>query len=121
MSNTTGRPIYGSSCTGCEPNVPYIDTLVRLITLLTALKTSISRFYNPAAITMPLEGSIGVRGTIGLALYTRIQWGNLYRKLYGTFNLTDVVHINLLKDIYMSLGYDWRRDEWLVAWRPPGG
>ena len=120
---TTSRPIYGSSsntkpCTGCKPNVPYIDTLVGFITLLKALKTSISRFYNPEAVTMPMEGSIGVKGAMGLPLYTRIQWGKLYRTLYGRFNLNDIVHINLLKDIYMSLGYDWRIDEWLVAWRP---
>ena len=124
MSNTTSRPIYGSSsnvtpCNGCEPNVPYIDTLVGLITLLTALKTSISHFYNPEKIVAPIEGTIGVQGSVGLALYTRIRWSKLYGSLYGKFDVTDIVHINLLKDIYISLGYDWRIDSWLLAWRAP--
>jgi hypothetical protein len=92
---------------------------VGLITLLTALKTSISHFYNPEKIVAPIEGTIGVQGSVGLALYTRIRWSKLYGSLYGKFDVTDIVHINLLKDIYISLGYDWRIDSWLLAWRAP--
>ena len=122
MSRATSRPIYGEasvSCLGCEPNVPYIDTLVGLITLLTALKTSVRNFYDPAAISVPLTGSFGVQGTISVGLFTRLRWGKLYRGLYGKFDITDIVHINLLKDIYLSLGYDWQIDPWLRAWTPP--
>jgi len=118
------RPVYGScptgggvaGCIGCEPSVPYITTLIDFIKILNAIKISIERFYNPIFIVTPFTGSIGVKGVIGIAMYTRIQWGKLYKSVYGRFDVNDVVHINLLKDIYLSLGYDWTTDTWLVNW-----
>jgi hypothetical protein len=103
-------------CTGCEPNVPYVNTLLDFLKILTALKTSIDKFYDPTEVVASVVGKFAVKGKIGAPLYTRVQWVKMYKSVYEKFDVNSVVHINLLKDIYLSIGMDWTTDEWLVNW-----
>lgn len=54
-----------------------------------------------------------------IRLYARIEWVKRYKDTYGKFDATNVLYINQLKEVFLSLGYDWRMDKWLVDWQPP--
>lgn len=123
FNRSWSRPIYGcavpynngsNACTGCEPNVPFTTTLGDLLTVLTSLTNAIEQFFPSQDITTPLTGKMAVRGSLNIFVYTRIQWVKMYKSIYGSFDANDPVQINLLKDIFLSLGYDWRIDSWLV-------
>ena len=132
LASPTARPVYGDSfasngrdgnntngirnCSGCEPSVPYVTTLNTLVSFLESLKSSITKYFPTATVASPLQTNLTVQGGMSLALYTRIMWGKKYGKIYSKFDATSLVHVNLLKDIFFQIGYDWHVDEWLNNW-----
>ena len=110
--------LSGGGCTSCEPNVPFIDTLAELAEVIQYLTIAIEKFFPPYDISMPFIGEFTVKGSMNIFVYTRVTWVRKYKSIYGNFDPTSLVHINLLKDIFASLGYDWRIDNWLVNLPP---
>lgn len=110
----------GPDCTGCEPTVPYIMTLIEFVKILESFKTSIDKFFPSISIGAPLEAKFGARGTIDIRLIARTEWIKRYKDTYGKFDPTSELYISQLKDVFLSLGYDWRIDKWLCDWQPPG-
>jgi hypothetical protein len=105
-----------NDCSGCEPAVSYIDTMTTFVSFLESLTTSIKAYFPKANILSPLIADLTVKGTMNLAFYTRVLWSKKYTTMYNKFDVHDVVHVNLLKDIFLELGYDWHIDKWLNKW-----
>lgn len=110
----------GGGCTGCEPNVPFVTTLIEFVQILDSLKSSIEQYYEPKRVTAPLTSSLVSKGTMDVRLFARLEWVKRYKDTYGKFDATNPLYINQLKEVFLSLGYDWRMDKWLVDWQPPG-
>jgi hypothetical protein len=133
MGTTTRPPVYGiasmgynsalgtilpwfKDSDGCDPSVPYIDTMNIFVSLLESLKASIKRYFPKANIIAPPISDLSVKGTMDLSLYTRVMWSRKYASIYKKFDASDIVHVNLLKDIFLEIGYDWHIDTWLNKW-----
>jgi hypothetical protein len=118
---TSGGGVAGkdNSCSWCEPKVPYLTTMTDLLSTLESLQSTISMYFPPKDAIAPFSSQLAIQGTMNIALFTRLQWVKLYGPIYSTFDATSVIHINLLKDIYLSLGRDWRTDQWLLDWVQP--
>lgn len=124
LSSALGGNLLGSSggksgCTGCEPNVPFVTTLIEFVQILETFKSSIDKFFPSMRIGAPIGAKFGAHGTMDVRLYARLEWVRRYKDTYGKFDPTNVLYINQLKEIFLSLGYDWRIDKWLVEWKPP--
>jgi hypothetical protein len=136
VGRTTVPPVYGGfsnggvsalggniggkkGCTGCEPSVPYVTTMLDLLTILENLKSAIDKFYPPVGVGMKIDARYSARGHMDIRYMARIEWVRLYKDLKGKFDPTDVSHVNLLKDTFLALGTDWRTDKWLNEWIPP--
>jgi hypothetical protein len=111
----TVLPCY-KECDGCDPVVPYIDTMNTFVSFLESLKASITRYFPKANIIAPPISELSVKGTMDLSFYTRVMWSRKYASIYKKFDASDIVHVNLLKDIFLDLGYDWHIDTWLNKW-----
>lgn len=109
----------GSVCTSCEPNVPYVTTMLEFVSILESFKSSIERYFPNSSITSPFEARFETRGTMDVRLFARVEWVRLYKPVYGKFDVTNISHINALKDVFLGLGYDWRMDKWLSEWKSP--
>jgi hypothetical protein len=103
-------------CKVCLPNVPFITSLTDFVTLLETLRTSIDMYFPAMHIMTPLTGDMKIGATVNIRIYARLMWIQKYKPVYGSFDMTDIVHINLLKDIFISLGYDWTMDALLKDW-----
>ena len=121
FGGTLGGSLSGTNnmCYGCEPSVPYITIMTYLLSTLESLKITISKYYPPDRIVAPFSTPLAIQGFVNIVLFTRLQWAKLYGPIYLKFDATSVIHINLLKDIYLSLGRDWRTDQWLLNWVEP--
>jgi hypothetical protein len=118
-SSALGGNIGGKDgCIGCEPNVPYITTMIELLTILESLKETISKYYPPKHALAPFDTPMRVTGSMSFHLYARVRWSKMYTTIYRRFDPGSLVHVNLLKDIYISYERDWREDEWLRDWKP---
>lgn len=120
--NTTGfvSALGGSmgKCNECLPSVPFITSMIDFVSLLETIRTSINNYFPVKNINAPLVTPLGFVGKMDVRLYTRLMWGNEYRDTYGKFDGTSIIHVNLLKDIYIRIGYDWTIDTWLREWQP---
>jgi hypothetical protein len=59
-----------------------------------------------------------------IRLFARLEWIKRYKPTYGKFDVTSATHVDLLKEVFLSLGANWRIDQWLTDWKrpvPPGG
>jgi len=110
----------GSDCTGCEPNVPFVTTLIEFVKILDSLKASITKYFPSISIGSPIEAAMTARGTIDIRMGARVEWIKRYKDTYGKFDPTNPLYINQLKDVFLSFGADWRIDKWLRDWEPPG-
>ena len=108
----------GGGCTGCEPNVPYITTLAEFVTILESLKLSIDKFFPSIGVGMSIEARMGVRGVIDIRHMARVQWISNNRDREGRFDVTNIRHIQLLKDEFLRMGVNWEIDTWLRNWTP---
>lgn len=59
---------------------------------------------------------MGLTASVRPSVFTRLMWVQKYKTVYGKFDITSILHINLLKDIYVSIGYDWTTDPMLKDW-----
>ena len=113
----TSANIYGiTPCTGCEPAVSYVSTLVDFLAVLNSLKMSIDNYFPVSHIVGPMSAPFQSRGTMSLGLYTRVTWVKQHAVTFGKFDVNSLLHVTLLKTIYYNLGYDWHTDPWLEAW-----
>lgn len=106
----------GSICTGCEPNVPFVTTLIEFVSILESLKSSIDMFFPPINVGTSITGRFAAGGTMDIRLFARLEWIRLYKETEGRFDVTSVRHVTLLKDIFLSLGSSWQVDQWLREW-----
>lgn len=127
-----GRPavqsVYGGASSGmsvnqliggckvCLPNVPFITSLTDFVSLLETLRTSIEMYFPTTHIITSSTGDMKLTATINFRVFARLMWIQKYKPVYGSFDMSDIVHINLLKDIFISLGYDWKLDALLKDW-----
>jgi len=109
----------GKGCTGCEPNVPYVTTLLEFVSILEYFKTAIQEFYPAQTIGSAIEGRIVARGKFDIRYGARLEWISRFKDIYGKFDVTSPTHVDLLKEVFLSLGADWRIDKWLREWQPP--
>jgi len=128
---TTNQTVYGGQsaggfistlggnlgkCNECLPYVPFITSLTDFASFLVSLRSTIDLYFPATNINAPIIGKLGVTATVNIRLYTRLIWLQKYTPIYGKFDMTSIVHINLLKDIYVSTGYDWTTDPLLKDW-----
>jgi hypothetical protein len=127
--STTGNPGVsagaggggkGSGCTGCEPNVPFVTTLIEFVKILDSLKSSIIKYFPSMNIGAPFQVTIATRGTMNIRMGARLEWIKRYKDTYGKFDPTNPLYINQLKDVFLSFGVNWQIDKWLREWQPPG-
>jgi hypothetical protein len=93
--------------------------MTEFVSFLETLRTSIESYFPAMDISAPIVTKMGVTGTLDVRVFARLMWGNEYRDTYGKFDATSIVHVNLLKDIFIGLGCDWTVDKWLREWQPP--
>ena len=105
-------------CNECLPAVPFVTSMTGFVSFLETLRESINNYFPAITVSAPLIGKIGLIGTIDVRIFARLMWGNTYRDTYGKFDPTNVIHVNLLKDIFVGLGFDWTIDTWLREWQP---
>ena len=121
--NTTGfvSALGGNmgKCNDCLPSVPFVTSMTEFVSFLETLRTSIESYFPAMDISAPIVTKMGVTGTLDVRVFARLMWGNEYRDTYGKFDATSIVHVNLLKDIFIGLGCDWTVDKWLREWQPP--
>ena len=108
----------GGGCTGCEPNVPYVTTLIEFVSILESLKSSIDKYYSPSRVTAPFSAEINARGTINPRLAARLEWIKRYKDTEGRFDTTNPTHIEQLKEQFRRIGFSWEIDTWLREWKP---
>jgi hypothetical protein len=92
----------------CTPTVDPKDALKSLLVFLDQLKNAIADFYVGAHINAPLVAKMTVRGAISFGIFARLEWGR--RNPGNFFDKSSPSDINSLKDVYLSLGRDWRMD-----------
>jgi hypothetical protein len=109
----------GGGCSGCEPNVPFVTTLIEFVQILESLKQSINKYFPSMSIGSPIDSSFSIRGTMDIRTGARLEWIKRYRDRYGKFDAKNPLYINQLKDVFLSFGADWRIDKWLREWTPP--
>ena len=121
--NTTGfvSALGGNmgKCNDCLPSVPFVTSMTEFVSFLETLRTSIESYFPAMDISAPIVTKMGVTGTLDVRVFARLMWGNEYRDTYGKFDATSIVHVNLLKDIFIGIGCDWTVDKWLREWQPP--
>ena len=99
-------------CT-CASTVDPKDALKSLLDFLEQLKSAIADFYVGAHINAPLVAKMTVRGAISFGIFVRLEWGR--RNPGNFFDKSSPSDINSLKDLYLSLGRDWRMDTFLAS------
>lgn len=112
-----GGTVIGG-CTGCEPNVPYVTTLMEFLSILESLKSSIDKFYPIATVTSPFESTIISRGTVDIRVFARLEWIRQYKTVYGRFDKENPLHILLLRNEFIRFGYNPDIDKFLREWTP---
>lgn len=127
VPSTYGKPPSGivsalggnaAKCNDCLPSVPFATSLADFVSFLETLRTSIESYFPVVHVNTPLITDVGFSGLMNVRMFARLKWGDDYRDTYGKFDPTSVVHVNLLKDVFLSLGYDWTIDTWLREWQP---
>ncbi len=117
-NSSGGTGGVGTICTGCEPNVPFVTTLIEFVSILESLKSSIDKYYPSINVGMKIEGRFAAGGTMDVRYAARLGWINAHRETEGRFDATNARHIYLLKDEFLKLGVNWRIDQWLRDWEP---
>lgn len=128
---TTNQTVYGGEsaggfistlggnlgkCNECLPHVPFIASLTDFASFLETLRSSIDLYFPALKISAPITGNMGLTASVRPSVFTRLMWVQKYKTVYGKFDITSILHINLLKDIYVSIGYDWTTDPMLKDW-----
>jgi hypothetical protein len=109
----------GKGCTGCEPNVPYVTTLLEFVSILEYFKSAIDNFYPNDTVGMAISGRVSARGKMDIRYMARVEWIRRFKDTKGKFDVTSPAHVDLLKEVFLSLGADWRIDKWLREWQTP--
>lgn len=121
--NTTGyvSALGGNmgKCNDCLPSVPFIQSMTDFVAFLDTLRDSIEAYFPADTLNAPIVTDMGLTGRLDVRIFARLKWGNDYRDTYGKFDATSLIHVNLLKDVFISLGCDWTIDTWLREWQPP--
>jgi len=102
-------------CIECLPAVPFATSMAGFVSFLETLRSSINTYFP----SNPLVTKMAVGGTMNTSMFARLMWGQKYKETYGAFDGTSVIHVTLLKDIFLELGTDWTTDAWLRDWQPP--
>ena len=116
VSTTGGTGVVVPTCKELLPHVPYITSLIDFLALLETLRTSIDYYYPSTHLIAPLTAPMKISVTANVTVFARLMWVQKYKSIYGSFDIKDIVHINLLKDVYSSIGYDWKIDKLLNDW-----
>jgi len=101
-----------TACT-CTSTIDPMDALKSLMGFLEQLKSAIADFYVGAHINAPLVAKMTVRGAMSFGIFARLEWSRRNPGVF--FDKSSPSDINGLKDIYLSLGRDWRMDTFLVS------
>ena len=110
------KPSLTDPCV-CEPGFDPLLSLTLLEQFIEILLISLQKFYVATAVQAPFSADMAFRGRMSFKVFVRILWG---RQNPGRpFNVFSQIHINQLKDIYLSHGVDWRSDKFLIEWKPP--
>lgn len=107
-----------AKCNECLPAVPFATSMTGFVSFLETLRASIDSYFPALNVNAPLITDVGFSGTMNIRMFALLMWGNEYRETYGMFDETSMVHVNLLKDVYIRIGYDWTIDTWLRDWQP---
>lgn len=111
--NKSGIPIYGigdaaANACNCIVDPSYVVGLQRFSTLLGILRTTIGQFYPPNLVNAPFSADFVARGTVDPAVIVRLKWIRAHKPTQ--FDTSKQLHIDWLKDIYLSINCDWRKD-----------
>jgi len=98
-------------CT-CVSSVDPLDALKALREFLSELYTTITRITANTNVNAPLSTFISISGAMKYSLHTRILWTKFNPGVQ--FNPDNIIHINVLKDIYLSDNRDWHSDTFIV-------
>ena len=115
-STNGGTGVVAPKCKEWLPHVPYITSLIEFLSLLETIRTSLDYYYPSTHLIAPLTAPMKISASVNVTVFARLMWIQEYKPIYGSFDIKDEVHINLLKDIYLRLGYDWKMDKLLNGW-----
>ena len=99
-------------CT-CISSVDPVDALKALRDFLNKLYVAILEFNTSKNVNAPLVAFMNITGAMKFSLHVRIVWSKLHPG--AQFNPDDIIHINGLKDIYLSANRDWHSDTFIVT------
>ena len=109
------RPIYGisknplASC-NCVPDVSPLVTLTLLKNILSSIRLTIERFYDPFMGVTRCIANMTMSATVPTVIYVRLVWVKLPTHTGVKFDKTNPIHLEDLKFIYNNLGKDWHQD-----------
>ena len=99
-------------CT-CVSTVDPLVTLQKFLDFLKTLYTAVELFKIGDNVNSPLVAFMSVTGAMKFSMHTRIVWTKLNPGVM--FDINSSIHINALKDIYLSYNRDWNTDPFLVT------
>jgi hypothetical protein len=97
----------------CVSTVDPLVALQKFLEFLTTLYTALELFKIGENVNSPLVAFMSVAGAMKFSLHTRIVWTKLNPGVM--FDIDSSIHINALKDIYLSYNRDWNTDPFLVT------
>lgn len=97
----------------CISSVDPVDALKALRDFLNKLYIAIYEFNMGKNVNAPLVAFMSISGAMKFSLHVRIVWSKLHPGVQ--FNPDDIIHINSLKDIYLSANRDWHSDAFIVT------
>lgn len=97
----------------CESTVDPLISLQIFLDFLNTLYAAVGLFKIGDNVNSPLVAFMSVTGAMKFSMHTRIVWTKLNPGVI--FDMNSSIHINALKDIYLSYNRDWNTDPFLVT------
>lgn len=112
---STAKPIYGMGRKNgngdgcyCIPETPPATTLTMLLSILTKLRSTIEKFYNPFQGVANVVGIMTMRAVVSTPVFMRLKWIEEHPGV--KFDKTNPTHLDDIKFLYNITNQDWRKD-----------